>query len=544
MGCMSPVADGMTSCPSCGYDGKKQNPISALKIGSTLNDERYVVGVVSEIDCESVTYIAYDVIGRFKVTIKEFVPEGGCSRDKDFCKIIPKVGAEFHYKTSFDDFSTLYKNLFKIKDEKGLVRMLDFFEQNSTGYAVFEYFEMMTLKEFLALKNSFIPWDRCSSLMRPIIDAVGAIHSVNLMHRGVSVETVFVSRNGTFKLGGFATASVRTKGKDLVTKIFPGYAAPEQYSTAKFQTPATDVYSLAAVIYRCLTGITPQEADQRLHHDHMKNAGEIIETIPTHVSKALTCGLMVNQKARAENTEDFQQMLDNVFEQSAKRAVPPKFSGKGKSPLEIGSELHRRSQKADEQQQPINQPIEKQNDVFSKLKFVMSASIGLVIIVAACFFIFDGHEQPMPGSVFQPDLDDGMINVPNYIGLSEDEIEQTFDSRFKIVVEQTFDETRERDVIIDQSIAPGTPVESGTEIVLYYNTPVIIVIQNYIGMTKDEIEQRIIEIENLSEHTSFDVEIIESEVSSYESGTVFGQSFEQGTAFDLTTDTLILMIAK
>ncbi len=540
MGCMSPVANGMTSCPNCGYDGNKQNPTFALKIGSSLCDERYVVGVVSEVDCESVTYIAYDVIGRFKVTIKEFVPENGCSRDDDFCKIIPKVGAEFHYKTSYDDFSTLYKNLFKIKDEKGLVRMLDFFEQNNSGYAVFEYFDSMTLKEFLALKNSFIPWDRCSSLMRPLIDAVSAIHSVNLLHRGVSVDTIQVSRNGTFKLSGFATASVRTKGKDLATKIFPGYAAPEQYSTAKFQTPATDVYSLSAVIYRCLTGITPQEADQRLHHDHMKNAAEIMETVPPHVSKTLYIGMMVNQDARIENAEDFQLMLDNVYDQSAARTVPPKFSGKGKSALEIGSELQKRS---NESSSTLPTENETKTSGFG-LKLVTILSVSLLIIVTICFFMFGAHEKPVSTEQSDVDAVNQQISVPSFVGLTIEQVQTKYDARFSFRIEQTYDETKDLDIIINQSIEPNSLVDIGSEIILYYNTGYLIRLENYVGMTKQEFEQVIIQIENLSETFDFNVELEVVDIALYESGTVFEQSIESGKPFDLATDTLVLKIAK
>ena len=64
------------------------------------------------------------------------------------------------------------------------------------------------------------------------------------------------------RLTGYGTLALRTGGSELKPG-YPGYAAPEQYSAAEFSGRYTDVYALAAVCYKMVTGQTPVAAPQR-----------------------------------------------------------------------------------------------------------------------------------------------------------------------------------------------------------------------------------------------------------------------------------------
>lgn len=59
-----------------------------------------------------------------------------------------------------------------------------------------------------------------------------------------------------------------------------GYAAPEQYSVAEFDGKYTDVYSLAAVFYRVMTGIEPLGANLRRMDDNMPSARTANRELP------------------------------------------------------------------------------------------------------------------------------------------------------------------------------------------------------------------------------------------------------------------------
>lgn len=80
---------------------------------------------------------------------------------------------------------------------------------------------------------------------------------MGLLHRGISPETVFITKTGSAKLSGYATLGLRTADSELKSQMFEGYAAPEQYRAAEFDGPYTDVYGLAAVFYRAMTARLP-----------------------------------------------------------------------------------------------------------------------------------------------------------------------------------------------------------------------------------------------------------------------------------------------
>ncbi|MCL1830875.1 MAG: hypothetical protein FWG21_05535, partial [Oscillospiraceae bacterium] len=140
MSCMNMVPGDASSCGHCGYNGSQQNSAIHLPIGYRLNN-RYVVGRVEVSEGDSTFYAGYCLQSSKRVELREFLPINGCNRNPESKQIIPKAGAELHYKTSLMDFSDLYRNLRKLTYEEGLVQTLDYFELNQTAYAVLEYFD-------------------------------------------------------------------------------------------------------------------------------------------------------------------------------------------------------------------------------------------------------------------------------------------------------------------------------------------------------------------------------------------------------------------
>jgi serine/threonine protein kinase len=54
----------------------------------------------------------------------------------------------------------------------------------------------------------------------------------------------------------------------------PGFAAPEHYRNRDLLGPWSDIYSVGASMYACLSGGAPQAADQRLENDNVILASE------------------------------------------------------------------------------------------------------------------------------------------------------------------------------------------------------------------------------------------------------------------------------
>ena len=71
-------------------------------------------------------------------------------------------------------------------------------------------------------------------MLRPVVYGVESMHRMGLLHRGISPETVFITKTGSAKLSGYATLGLRTADSELKSQMFDGYAAPEQYAVAEF----------------------------------------------------------------------------------------------------------------------------------------------------------------------------------------------------------------------------------------------------------------------------------------------------------------------
>ena len=135
--CMGELESRVSVCPHCGGVLAGRNPAGSLPVG-TLLAGRYTVGEMQSIDGEGILYRGVENVGRFRVTIKEYMPLTLSAERGTDALLRPKLGSEVLFKTTRMDFADLYRSIQRITPANGLEAVLDVFEENNTVYAVME----------------------------------------------------------------------------------------------------------------------------------------------------------------------------------------------------------------------------------------------------------------------------------------------------------------------------------------------------------------------------------------------------------------------
>ena len=307
--CLQPLEDGYHGeCPHCGRSLENRNLEGALPFGTQLGD-KYTVGAYLSADGDGLAYRGVLNAEKRFVLIKEYFPVTLCNGRSASGALMPKEDKEVLFKTSRMDFKDLYDDLHSLTPATGLSTILDVIEENNTVYAVEESEKGMTLSHYLHLRSRTLTPAEARTLLQPIMEGVALLHKSGLIHRGICPDNILLPIDGTARLTGYGTLALRTGGSELKSQLYPGYAAPEQYSAAEFSGRYTDVYALAAICYRMVTGQTPVAAPQRKVRDSMESAHSLEAGVPTWFSQVLACALRLDPAKRMQTVPELMSAL-------------------------------------------------------------------------------------------------------------------------------------------------------------------------------------------------------------------------------------------
>ena len=145
-------------------------------------------------------------------------------------------------------------------DHPNIAHMLDGGESQTGSYIVLECIDGADIVSYCNTHKLSIQ-DRLR-LFLPVCAAVQYAHDHGVLHRDLKPANVLVTQHGTPKLLDFGIAKVleqSTLETVMGYQAFtPQYASPEQIGGGPL-APATDVYSLGALLYELLTGARPYE---------------------------------------------------------------------------------------------------------------------------------------------------------------------------------------------------------------------------------------------------------------------------------------------
>ena len=312
MGCMQTYEAIDEMCPICGYiEGTPAKEAYHIRPGSLLHD-RYTVGRAIGFGGFGITYIAWDNKLMQRVAIKEYMPSEYATRVPGNLTVTIYDGERHaEFMSGLQKFLDEAQRLAKFQNVPGIVRILDSFSENLTAYIVMEYLDGMTMKQYLAEHGGKLPYEEAVEFILPVLAALQTVHKEGIIHRDISPDNIFITKDGEVKLLDFGAARYASTGysKSLSVILKPGYAPAEQYLSHGEQGPWSDVYAAAATLYRMITGVVPEEALERKEKDTLKPPSALGAKLPKNAEKAILNALNVRVENRTASAWEFEAQL-------------------------------------------------------------------------------------------------------------------------------------------------------------------------------------------------------------------------------------------
>ncbi|HJB07809.1 MAG TPA: serine/threonine protein kinase [Candidatus Enterocloster faecavium] len=323
-------------CPYCGFDledNAKKYPV-ALRAGTILNN-RYIVGRVLGQGGFGITYLAWDEKLEARVAVKEYMPNDISARVGTTVSVAMESRAE-DFTYGEERFQEEARILAKFMGQPNIAGVTDYFDENGTSYFVMDYIEGISFKTYIANQGGKVSPEEALDVMIPVLRALTAVHAEGFIHRDVTPDNIYITKDGNVKLLDFGSArySIGDKSKSLDVILKVGYAPKEQYIRRGRQGPYTDVYSCAACLYAAITGYLPPESLERLDHDNLVPPSQAGVEIPLYLERAILKGLAVQPEDRFQTAGEF---LDALESQEVVELPPGQGGGKNLAGAEEGN---------------------------------------------------------------------------------------------------------------------------------------------------------------------------------------------------------------
>jgi serine/threonine-protein kinase len=149
---------------------------------------------------------------------------------------------------------------------RNVVRTYDLGEINGTYYLTMEFVEGTSLKQLIAGRGK-LPVPVTLTVGKQLCRALEVAHGEGVIHRDIKPQNMVVEPSGFLKVMDFGIARLANppKGKGLteqgVSIGTPDYMSPEQLAGGAELDARSDLYSAGVVLFECLTGKVPFEAD-------------------------------------------------------------------------------------------------------------------------------------------------------------------------------------------------------------------------------------------------------------------------------------------
>jgi formylglycine-generating enzyme required for sulfatase activity len=211
-----------------------------------------------------VTYLVTDTVLATPFALKEFLPEGLVNRSADQRLVAADEASRELFAAGLQRFLAEGRTVARL-NHPNIAKVFRCFEANGTAYLLMSYYQGEALHTLLS-RGGTLSEEEALALSRPLLDALDYIHRSGVIHQDIKPANIYITEDGDPILLDFGAAGQRLHAAASTRRRLgsEGYAAIEQSEPDGHIGPWTDIYGLAATLYRCVSGQLPVTASQRL----------------------------------------------------------------------------------------------------------------------------------------------------------------------------------------------------------------------------------------------------------------------------------------
>ncbi|HEW5426816.1 TPA: Stk1 family PASTA domain-containing Ser/Thr kinase [Streptococcus pneumoniae] len=437
-------------------------------------------------------------------------------------------------------------------DHPHIVRITDIGEEDGQQYLAMEYVAGLDLKRYIK-EHYPLSNEEAVRIMGQILLAMRLAHTRGIVHRDLKPQNILLTPDGTAKVTDFGIAVAFAETSLTQTNSMLGsvhYLSPEQARGSK-ATVQSDIYAMGIIFYEMLTGHIPYDGDSAvtiaLQHFQKPLPSVIAENpsvpqaLENVIIKATAKKLTNRYRSVSEMYVDLSSSLSYnrrnesklIFDETSKadtKTLPKVSQSTLTSIPKVQAQTEHKSIKTPSQAvtEETYQPQAPKKHRFKMRYLILLAS--LVLVAASLIWIL----SRTPAT----------IAIPDVAGQTVAEAKATLKkANFEIGEEKTeASEKVEEGRIIRTDPGAGTGRKEGTKINLVVSSgKQSFQISNYVGRKSSDV------IAELKEKKVPDnlIKIEEEESNESEAGTVLKQSLPEGTTYDLSKATqIVLTVAK
>lgn len=437
-------------------------------------------------------------------------------------------------------------------DHPHIVRITDIGEEEGQQYLAMEYVAGLDLKRYIK-EHHPLSNEEAIRIMGQILLAMRLAHTRGIVHRDLKPQNILLTPDGTAKVTDFGIAVAFAETSLTQTNSMLGsvhYLSPEQARGSK-ATVQSDIYAMGIIFYEMLTGHIPYDGDSAvtiaLQHFQKPLPSVIAENpsvpqaLENVVIKATAKKLTDRYKSVAEMYVDLSSSLSNnrrnepklVFDDATKAdtktlpKVPQStLTSIPKAPVQEGRPQPKPQPHQTEKPVPSPKPTKRRR---LKARYPILFATFLLVVASLVWILY---RTP------------ATIAVPKVAGQTVAEAKEALKkANFEVGEEKTeaSDKVEEGRVTRTDPDA-GTTRKEGTKINLIVSSgQQSFQLGNYLGRKSSDV---VAELKGKKVPENL-IKIEEEESNEIEADTIMKQSLPEGTTYDLSKATqIVLTVAK